>query len=332
MKRILFIATGGTVASVNSAGGLTPGLSGDTILSMVPGLSGLCDITVQQLMNIDSTNMAPTHWLMLAQAITGQYRAYDGFVILHGTDTLAYTAAALSYLIQDSPKPIVLTGSQKPISDPFTDARLNIYQSLLYAIDPHSRNVSVVFNNLVICGTRVRKQRTISYNAFESLNFPPLATFLDNRIYRRIKDERPENAELQTYHNLNSRIFVLKLIPGISPHIFALLGADYDALILETFGIGGIPEYEEHRFADAARDWVRAGKTLLLTTQVPEEGIDLTRYAVGRTFSGIEGILDANDMTTEAIVAKMMWILGKTQAPQRIRELFYTQINYDRGE
>ena len=128
MKQILMIATGGTIASKEGGDGLTPAMTGEELAANVPGIEKKCDLTVLQLMNIDSTNKRPRQWLMISEAILSHYDNYDGFVVLHGTDTMAYTAAALSYLIQDSRKPIVLTGSQKPMGDPYTDAKLNIYQ------------------------------------------------------------------------------------------------------------------------------------------------------------------------------------------------------------
>ena len=157
MKQILMIATGGTIASKEGGDGLTPAMTGEELAANVPGIEKKCDLTVLQLMNIDSTNMRPRQWLMISEAILSHYDNYDGFVVLHGTDTMAYTAAALSYLIQDSRKPIVLTGSQKPMGDPYTDAKLNIYQSILYALDDKSCRVSIVFNGkAVIVGDNLK--------------------------------------------------------------------------------------------------------------------------------------------------------------------------------
>ena len=180
MKKILMVATGGTIASTQAGSGLAPTLTGHELAAMVPGIDGLCELDVCQPMNIDSTNMRPRNWLAVRDTIVDAYDDYDGFVVLHGTDTMAYTAAALSYLIQGSPKPIVLTGSQQPMANPFTDAKLNLYQSLLYALDDASRDVCVVFGGDVICGTRARKQRTMSFNAFTATTasgarqpFPP---------------------------------------------------------------------------------------------------------------------------------------------------------------
>lgn len=327
MKKILMIATGGTIASKESGHGLTPAMTGEELADSVPGIKDKCDLTVLQLMNIDSTNMRPRLWMMMRDTIIKYYDDYDGFVILHGTDTMAYTAAALSYLIQNSVKPIVLTGSQKPMGNPYTDAKINIYQSILYALDDRSFNVSIVFNGKAIAGTRARKQRTRSFDAFESMNFPYLALIHDDRILRYHAAPAPQ--EFRTFTQLNDRVFVLKLTPEVKADIFALLAGHYDVIILETFGIGGIPEYDDS-FEKAIFGWVDSGKSLAVTTQVPEEGCDLEVYKVGKKYSEHPGILQAADMTTEAIVAKMMWILGQTTNQAEIRQLFYQTINYDR--
>ncbi len=329
MKKILMIATGGTIASKETENGLTPAMTGEELAASVPGIKDKCEITVMQLMNIDSTNMRPRLWQLMSDTIIEHYNDYDGFVILHGTDTMAYTAAALSYLIQDSPKPIVLTGSQKPMGNPYTDAKINLYQSILYALDDHSCDVTVVFNGKAIAGTRARKQRTRSFAAFESMNFPVLALIHDDKILRYFRDREPSMNDLKTYHNLNDRVFVLKLTPEVKADIFHLLSSHYDAIILETFGIGGIPEYDDS-FEKAIFDWVNSGKTLAVTTQVPEEGCDMEVYKVGKKYSEHPGILQAGDMTTESIVAKLMWILGQTNDQKEIRKMFYQTINHDR--
>ena len=184
MKRILLIATGGTIASAEDGNGLSPALSGEELARSVPQIEGLYELDIVQPMNIDSTNMRPADWLRIARVIREGYDDHDGFVVMHGTDTMAYTAAALSYLIQDSPKPIVLTGSQQPMGNPFTDAKINLYQSLVYAADDRSRDVSIVFGGYAIAGTRARKQRTMSFNAFASVNYPVLAYLRQNKIIR----------------------------------------------------------------------------------------------------------------------------------------------------
>lgn len=351
MKHILLIATGGTIASAEDGNGLSPALTGEELARSVPEIEGLCELDIVQPMNIDSTNMRPADWLRIAEVIRENYDAHDGFVILHGTDTMSYTAAALSYLIQDSPKPIVLTGSQQPMGNPFTDAKINLYQSLVYAVSDRSRDVSIVFGGYAIAGTRARKQRTMSFNAFNSINYPVLAYLRQDKIIcsgsaavsagpaecdctgggaARAADGALD--EPRFYTELNSRVCALKLTPGLTPDIFRLLKPDYDAVILETFGMGGVPERgaDGASYQDAIFDWVDSGRTVVMTTQVPEEGLDLGVYEVGRAYAEHPGILKGGDMTTEALVAKTMWALGQTRDADELQRLFYRPINHDR--
>lgn len=351
MKHILLIATGGTIASAEDGNGLSPALTGEELARSVPEIEGLCELDIVQPMNIDSTNMRPADWLRIAEVIRENYDAHDGFVILHGTDTMSYTAAALSYLIQDSPKPIVLTGSQQPMGNPFTDAKINLYQSLVYAVSDRSRDVSIVFGGYAIAGTRARKQRTMSFNAFNSINYPVLAYLRQDKIIcsgSAAVSAGPAECdctgggaahaadgaldEPRFYTELNSRVCALKLTPGLTPDIFRLLKPDYDAVILETFGMGGVPERgaDGASYQEAIFDWVDSGRTVVMTTQVPEEGLDLGVYEVGRAYAEHPGILKGGDMTTEALVAKTMWALGQTRDADELQRLFYRPINHDR--
>ena len=351
MKHILLIATGGTIASAEDGNGLSPALTGEELARSVPEIEGLCELDIVQPMNIDSTNMRPADWLRIAEVIRENYDTHDGFVVLHGTDTMSYTAAALSYLIQDSPKPIVLTGSQQPMGNPFTDAKINLYQSLVYAVSDRSRDVSIVFGGYAIAGTRARKQRTMSFNAFNSINYPVLAYLRQDKIIcsgsaavsagpaegdcagggaARAADGALD--EPRFYTELNSRVCALKLTPGLTPDILRLLKPDYDAVILETFGMGGVPERgaDGASYQEAIFDWVDSGRTVVMTTQVPEEGLDLGVYEVGRAYAEHPGILKGGDMTTEALVAKTMWALGQTRDADELQHLFYRPINHDR--
>ena len=174
-QKLLFITTGGTIASVRTDQGLKPVLSSEELLAHLPELEQLCEPQTLALCSIDSTDMGPEHWLMLARAIQENYALYDGFIVCHGTDTLAYTAAALSYLVQNADKPIILTGAQQPISNEITDAKKNLRDSVICALDPGSRGVMVVFGGQVIAGTRATKTKTVSSDALSSLSFPPLA-------------------------------------------------------------------------------------------------------------------------------------------------------------
>ena len=174
MKKILLIATGGTIASHSGAEGLIPDLQANELLKCVPEIFDFCNPTAIQIFNIDSTNVTPDHWVHLATTIKENYEEYDGFVVCHGTDTMSYTAAMISYMVQHSPKPIVFTGSQKPIDKEDTDGRINLRDSFLYAASEEAADVVIVFQGKVIAGTKAKKIRTKSYNAFESVNFPQL--------------------------------------------------------------------------------------------------------------------------------------------------------------
>lgn len=172
MKNILMIATGGTIASKETAEGLAPAVSSAELLSCVPEVGSVCNVETVQPFNLDSTNVYAPHWLKIARIIENNYNNFDGFVVTHGTDTMAYTAAALSYLVQNSSKPIVLTGSQKSVYSRDTDARRNLADAFLFCADDGAFGVRIVFDGNVILGTRARKTRTRSFNAFSSIDFP----------------------------------------------------------------------------------------------------------------------------------------------------------------
>lgn len=328
MKRILLIATGGTIASRPTDSGLAPQLRAEDILSCVPALADLCRIDALQLLSIDSTNMTPDNWLAIAGCVKDNYFRYDGFVITHGTDTMAYTASALSYLIQNSAKPIVLTGSQKSIYDPETDARRNLFDAFLAAQDEALFGVMLVFDGRVICGTRARKTHTKSMNAFSSIDYPDLALLREGRILHYIRTERPAGLPA-FYDRLNPRVFVLRLIPGMNPAVLRLLLDDYDALVIESFGVGGLPCYEQKDFLEAVNAWSTVGKPIVITTQVPHEGSDIAVYQVGARAANLPGVLQAHTMTVESVVTKLMWILPQTTDLERIAQLFYTPVAHD---
>lgn len=328
MKHILLIATGGTIASRPTENGLAPQLLADDILRCVPALGSLCRIDAVQPMNIDSTNMSPDCWLALADCLRVHYDQYDGFVIAHGTDTMAYTACALSYLVQQSGKPIVLTGAQKSIYMQDTDARRNLYDAFVAAQDDNLAGVYIVFDGRVILGTRARKTRTKSMNAFSSIDYPDVALIRDGRILHYIRQPRPQTPPA-FYGRLDASVFVLRLIPGMNPEVLRLLASRFDALVIESFGVGGLPCYEQADFLSAAAAWSSAGKPIVITTQVPHEGSDLAVYQVGARAAAQPGILQAYTMTVEAVVTKLMWILPQTRDLTEIKRLFYTPIACD---
>ena len=327
MKRILLIATGGTIASVDTGSGLAPQLRSEDITALVPELSRLCACDAVQLMNLDSTNISPQHWLEMARCVFDAYDRYDGFVITHGTDTMAYTAAALSYLIQNNRKPVVITGAQKSISLRDTDARENLFDAFLYACDDAACGVHIVFDHMVILGTRARKMRTKSYHAFDSVDYPPTAIIRNHRLVCYIQETI--SGLPRFYTAMDGGVFVLKLIPGMDAGVFKALKGHYSALVIESFGVGGLPHYGDSDFFEAVRDWVQSGRMLIMTTQVPFEGSDMEVYEVGQRAKKELGLIEAYGMTTEAVVTKLMWILAQTSDPEARRRLFETPVCKD---
>lgn len=328
MKRILLIATGGTIASKRTENGLAPLISSEELLGFVPAAKNFCTIDTKQILNIDSTNIQPEHWQLLVETIKEFYDSYDGFVICHGTDTMAYTSAALSYLIQNSPKPIIITGAQKPIDMEITDAKTNLLDSLRFAASPYAHGVSIVFDGKVIAGTRARKVRTKSYNAFESINFPYIATISDNRIVQYIKENCPCSYPA-FYTNIDPKVFLLKLIPGMWPDILPVIGKHYDAVIIESYGVGGIPSDCQRNFLEEVDKLVNDGKVIVMATQVMHEGSDMSVYQVGQIAKKTYGIIESFDMTLESVVTKLMWILAQTSDIAKIKAMFYSTINND---
>ena len=217
-KRILLLATGGTIASRKSDNGLKPQITPEELIEYIPQVKEICDVEAVQLLNLDSTNMEPSHWKLMVHAIWEHYDDFDGFVIAHGTDTMAYTAAALSYMVQNTKKPIVITGAQKPIDLEITDAKSNLIDSFLYAADDRSQGVQIVFDGKVIAGTRAKKVRSKSYNAFSSIDYPSLAVIQDMNIMRYIP-MLPYEEEVRFYEKLDENVFLMKLIPGIRPKV-----------------------------------------------------------------------------------------------------------------
>lgn len=329
MKHILLLGTGGTIACKHGDNGLTPLLTGEELLSYVPAARKFCQVESVQVLNIDSTNIHPKHWLMISKAIEENYDDYDGFVVAHGTDTMAYTAAALSYLIQHSKKPIVITGAQKPIDLDVTDARTNLLDSLRFASSDRAHGVNIVFDGKVIAGTRGKKERSKSYSAFSSINFPYLAVIQDETILFYIDDKWQDRESVRFYHKLNSNVALLKLIPSMAPSVFEYLAEHNDAVIIESFGVGGLPSYDNADFYSSIEKYVAQGKIVVMTTQVTQEGSNMSVYEVGQKAKNAFGLIESYDMTLEATVAKLMWILGQTSEADAVEELFYKTIGHD---
>lgn len=327
MKKILLLGTGGTIASADAGDGLTPGMDGVDFLRYVPAIKDLCQVDCLQVCNIDSTNMTPRRWMQLAQAVEKHYDAYDGFVISHGTDTMAYTAAALSCLIQGSSKPIVLTGSQKPIQMEITDSKTNLLDSFAVACDGRIPGVTVVFGGAVIAGTRARKTYSKSYGAFSSINYPVLGVVQEGRLLPYLCPQA--ETQLAFYHDLETNVSLVKLIPGLSPDYLAFVLEHSRGVLIESFGVGGVPDGEAGGYYDLIRRAEAQGKTVVLTTQVQNEGSDLGIYQVGHSLKADLGVMETYDMTLEMAVAKLMWALAQTKDPAEVTRYFYTPVAND---
>lgn len=326
-KKILLIATGGTIASDLGKDGLIPQLDAKALLACVPEIFAFCDVDALQIYNIDSTNVTPAHWVTLATTIKENYDKYDGFVICHGTDTMSYTSAMLSYMVQHSPKPIVLTGSQQPINKEDTDGRINLRDSFLYASCDTASDVVIVFQGKVIAGTRAKKVRTKSFNAFTSVDFPNLAVIRDGKVIQYITT--PKQDAPAFYLELDEKVGLLTLTPGQRGGILDAYFSTYDAVVLSGYGTGGIPEGEYYGFYDVITKWENKGKTLVVTTQVQQEGSDMNVYRVGRGLKNRFALLESYTMTYESIITKLMWILPQTKEDDGVKELFYKPVNYD---
>lgn len=327
MKKVLMIATGGTIASKPGSNGLSPAIGSDELLGFVPELADICSIDTLPLYSLDSTNIGPEQWCGMVNAIHANYGEYDGFVITHGTDTMAYTAAALSYMIQNPDKPIVLTGSQKSIYNRDTDARNNMLRAFLYASSEYAWGVQLVFDNQVILGTRARKVRSRSFNAFSSINYPETAVFRDQALIPFLS--KPISCYPVRFDTrLDTKIFVLRLLPGMNGDIFEYLIPNYHGLIIEGFGMGGLPTLDNSLLSGLER-WSKAGGITVFSTQVQNEGSDLSIYEVGRLAKNLPGVLEARDMTPEAVVTKLMWVLGQAENPAEVRRLFNAPVQFD---
>lgn len=327
MKNILMIGTGGTIASEMTPSGLTPELNSTQLLSFVPRIGEMCHVDCVQLYSLDSTNIRPAHWLGVARTVRENYARYDGFVISHGTDTMAYTAAALSYLIQGSPKPIVLTGAQKPIWFDGTDSKRNLTDAFLYACRGCG-GVQIVFNGKVILGTRARKTCSKSFQAFSSVNYPDLAVVQDEHLLQYMRCACYPSPVF--YDALDDKVGLLKLIPGTPAAVLEFMLDRFDGLVIESFGVGGLPEYEgDASYFDIIHRGIARGKLVVMTTQVPNEGSNLAVYHVGGRLKSALCLLEAYDMTTEAAVAKLMWIMGQTRDFDETERLFYRPVARD---
>ena len=307
MKKILMLGTGGTVACVPSADGLVPALDGPAMIKLVPELEDVCAIETKQILNLDSSNLAPQHWKIIAEAIAAHYEQYDGFVITHGTDTMAYTAAALSQMLCNCQKPVVLTGAQLPIQAEGSDAPDNIYHSFLAATSS-LKGVALVFGDQVIHGAYAKKLYTENFNGFASINRAPMATIRHNHLFwekSALQGGGYGEGEFTIDTALEPKVAVVKLIPGTTPDILEFyLAKGYKGLVIEGFGAGGVPN-GDNNWLPKLEQVLQAGVTVVCATQCLYDGVHLDTYPMGILAERL-GAKSAELDTLETTVVKLM--------------------------
>lgn len=304
-KHICVLATGGTIASRPTPNGLMPALSGEDILAMVPDLRASCDIDCVQLLQLDSTNLQPEHWIRMARAVAERRTQYDAFVITHGTDTMAYSAAALHYMLENIDCPVVLTGSQLPAGVPGTDAEQNLLTAFHAALGGRA-GVYIAFGGRVMFGNDARKLCTMQLTAFGNINRPLAGRFAGGRLTWLAEASAPAGT-FRLHDQLDTRVGVLKIVPGLPPKMLeAFVDVGFRAVILEGYGLGGIPDQESPmNFLPAFQYAKDHGCRLVCTTQCTYDGVDMDSYEMGVRAQQL-GVEPGGTLTTEALLCKLM--------------------------
>lgn len=323
-KKILLLTTGGTIASVPSEEGLVPGESGRSLLQVLGKLPYQVD--VHDILQLDSSNIQPEEWQLMARYIYDHRLEYDGIVLSHGTDTMAYTASMLSFMLQGIEIPVVMTGSQVPIVAPLSDAPDNLHLAF-EAAAACQPGVYLAFNNKVMLGSRSVKVRTTDFNAFESVNVPPVATVsADGLVFNRqvqLPPARPNTCTVDT--QIETHVSLVKLFPGFDPQLlFAMVQSGCKGIVVEAFGMGGV-NFIRRNLAEAIGQLVQQGIPIVATSQCLYEGTDLTRYEVGVEMLS-HGAIPAFDMTSEAAITKLMWSLGQGMDMDAVKKIFRTNL------
>lgn len=324
-KKILIITTGGTLASSKGEEGLQPQLNSTEIFSNMEGAMNYYDVEFLELMSIDSSNMQPEDWKRMAKTIYGLAGSYQGIVMIHGTDTMAYTSSMLSFMLQSIPIPVVLTGSQLSILNPIADAVENCRCAVNMA-GSGVAGIYVAFNRKVILGTRASKVRTISFDAFESINYPYVGVINSNGLDINKYAVKKSQQKFKLNDSICTDVFLLKLIPGTNPRIFhQLYTMGYKGIVIEAFGIGGLP-FQGRNLVEAIKEVLEKGMTIVIGSQCLYEGSNLSIYQTGQKILK-QGVLPCSDMTVEAAVTKLMWVLGQTNKKKEIEKLFLKNLS-----
>lgn len=325
---VLIINTGGTIGMMLDAktGALRP-VDFENLFDLVPTLRlfnyQIDSYCFEPLM--DSSNMNPGFWSDLASIIEKKYESYDGFVVMHGSDTMAYTASGLSFMLQNLNKPVILTGSQLPLGMIRTDGRVNLITAVEIAAakeedTPVVPEVCICFENQLFRGNRTHKFNAQNFQAFKSFNYPPLANAGVVLEYDRSAIQKPNFKKLKVYKKFDPNIAILKLFPGITQNaVEAILKtAGLKAIILETYGSGNAPSNDW--FLSLLRDAISGGMIIYNVTQCQVGKVEMGKYETSIRLKEV-GVISGSDITTEAAVAKMMFLLGNFQSREEIGKM-----------
>ena len=316
-KHILLLTTGGTIACTSGRDGLEPRRSG-IMEDALDQLRHHYDITVQDVMCLDSSNIRPEDWQRIARCIFEKRQAFDGIVVSHGTDTMAYTASAVTFMLPNIDRCVVFTGSQLPLTNMLSDGPDNLRTAFAMASTGHP-GVFVAFDRKVMLGCRAVKVRASDFSAFESVNARHVGVVSSHGLVINHKMLPVFTGKPQLLENVSQSVFLLKLTPGLSPEIFdCLKDLGYKGIVIEAFGLGGINVLNS---LQGIRRAVKNGISVVVTTQCLYDSSDLQVYQVGNKLLEL-GVVQGRDMTSEAALTKLMWALGQGMDQKQIMKLF----------